>query len=154
MPEEGLAAQKRLLNTGPDERYFLLTRRANEAAPLVEAKVAKAPQNAYALAELAFVRALQGRHREARELTGRALSQAPKNRSYHHLTYMVARVFAVCGDADDAARWLQVTIDWGFPAYPVFSTDSFFTPVRESAAFQRVLTDLKPKWESYKALLR
>jgi TolB-like protein len=154
LPEEGFAAQKRLLNTGPDERYFLLTRRVHEAAPLVEAGAAANPENAFALGDLAFLRALQGRHAEARELAGRALSRAQRNRGYHHLLYDVARVFALGGAEDDAAKWLQETIDWGFPAYPIFSTDSFFDPIRDSPAFRRVLSELKPKWESYVALLR
>jgi Tetratricopeptide repeat len=131
-----------------------LTRRVHEAAPLVEAGVAANPENAFALGDLAFLRALQGRHAEARELARRALSRAQRNRGYHHLLYDVARVFALGGAEDDAAKWLQETIDWGFPAYPIFSTDSFFDPIRDSPAFRRVLSELKPKWESSVALLR
>jgi hypothetical protein len=37
-------------------------------------------------------RALQGRHTEAQALVPRILSNAQRNRSYHHVTYSIARI--------------------------------------------------------------
>ena len=154
LPDQGLAAQKRLLGEGPDYRYFLLSRRVPEATPLVEARAASAPEDAWAQAELALLRALQGRPRDAQTLVARALSTVRKNRGYHHVTYTFARVYALQGRADEAARWLDETIAWGFPCYPMFSTDSFLDPVRAAPRVQAVLARLKTDWEGYRTALQ
>ncbi len=153
-PDEGLAAQKRLLDDGtPDYRYFLLKRQVAEAAPQLEAIAAKT-SDAWRIAELALLRSLQGRHREANEAITRALGMAVKNRTYHHLTYLFAQTKGVQNDPAEAARWLKETIDWGLPCYPVFATDSFLDPVRQSPQVQKVLTDLKRDWDTYREALR
>ena len=155
LPNEGLAAQARLLNEGqPDERYFLLTRRTDEATPLVEKNASRSEDDPWAQADLALLRALQGRRREADAAVSRALKTVAKNRGYHHLTYDLARVYAIQGNVDEAARWLEETINWGFPCYPMFSTDTFLDPVRESPRMQRLLSDLKVTWERYRAALQ
>jgi len=77
-----------------------------------------------------------------------------KNRGYHHLTYTLARVYALQSNAEEATRWLEETIAWGFPCYPMFSTDSFLDPVRHSPRVQKVLADLKVEWERYRDALR
>jgi tetratricopeptide (TPR) repeat protein len=147
-PEEGRAAQKRLLDQEPDERYFLLVRRLAEAAPIVEKNaLGNGPT---AVMHLATLRALQGRHAEARAATERFLAMAEKNRYYHHLTYGAARVYALGGDAAQAARWLQETIRWGFPCYPLFASDAFLDPVRQAPEFQRVMEELRVQWERYR----
>jgi TolB-like protein len=154
LPEEGLAAQRRLLNTGPDERYFLLMRRIADAAPLVERQAASNPGSAWDQAELALLRALQGREADARALASAAARLTERFRFYHHVTYELARVYAVLGDADQAAHWLRETIEWGFPCYPMFSNDGFLDPVRKAPAVQAVLSDLKVRWDGYREALR
>ena len=147
-PEDGRAAQKRLLDEEPDDRYFLLARRLAEAAPIVEKKaLADTPT---ALMNLGILRALQGRHAEARAATERYLAMAEKNRYYHHLTYGAVRVYAIGGDAEQAAKWLQETIRWGFPCYPLFASDAFLDPVRQAPQVQRVLAELRTEWERYR----
>jgi TolB-like protein/tRNA A-37 threonylcarbamoyl transferase component Bud32 len=153
LPEDGIAAQKRLLNQPPDHRYFLLTGRVKEAAPLVEAQAADDPADITAQAELVLLRALQGRHREAREQQGRVTKLARRSRYYHHMTYILAQAAALAGDAGETARWLQETIDWGFPCYPMFSTDRMLDRVRNSPPVQAVLARLRVQWEGYRAAL-
>ncbi len=147
-PEDGRAAQKRLLDEEPDERYFLLTSRLAEAAPIVEKKAQTGAPTS--VMNLATLRALQGRHAEARAAAERVLAMAEKNRYYHHLTYGAVRVYALGGDAEQAARWLQETIRWGYPCYPLFADDHMLDPVRKSPEFQRVLADLRVQWERYR----
>jgi eukaryotic-like serine/threonine-protein kinase len=146
--EEGRAAQKRILGQEPDERYFILTRRLAEAAPLAEK--AAAGGGASATMRLALLRALQGRHAEAQAIVDRVMASPYRNRSYHHVTYEAARVDALAGDAEQAAKWLQETIRWGFPCYPLFASDSFLDPVRQAPQFQRVMTELRSQWERYR----
>ena len=153
-PDEGLAAQKRLLGDDqPSYLYFLLKRQVAEAAPPLEALAAKT-SGGLRIAELALLRSLQGRHREANEAITRALSLAVKNRTYHHLTYLLAQTKGVQNDPAETARWLKETIDWGMPCYPMFATDSFLDPVRQSPQVQKVLTDLKRDWDTYREALK
>ena len=91
-----------------------------------------------------------GPSREARAATERFLAVAEKNRYYHHLTYGAVRIFALGGDGEQAARWLQETIRWGYPCYPLFADDHMLDPVRKSPEFQRVLTALREEWEQYR----
>lgn len=154
LPEEGAAQQKRWLNELPDERYFLLTRQVDRAAPLVEANIVTYPDDSRALSDLALLRALQGRFEEADALVSRFLKIVPKTRGYHHYTYTIARIYALAGDGPRAARWLEETINWGFPCYPVFSTDAFFDGVRTSPEITRVLSALKDKWQQYRIALQ
>lgn len=154
LPEEGLAVQKRLLNTGPDHRYFLLTRRASDAAPLLEKAASQSPDDGGALRNLALLRALQGRHTEAQALVPQILRLTPKNRSYHHITYDIARVYAVAGDAERTARWLNETIQWGMPNYPMFADDRFLDGVRASPQVVAIMAGLKIQWDRYREELR
>ena len=75
---------------------------------------------------------------------------AEKNRYYHHLTYGAVRVYAIGGDAEQAAKWLQETIRWGFPCYPLFASDPMLDPGPEAPQVQRVLAGLRTEWERYR----
>lgn len=154
LPEEGAAVARRLLDEAPDERYFLLTRRITEAAPVVEARAAREPDSAGAQLDLALLRALQGRHPEADAITARASKTVVKNRGYHHFAYQVAQIHGLAGSSEKAARWLEEAIGWGLPCYPMFSRDPFLDPVRASPRVQKVLSDLKVTWEGYRDALR
>lgn len=151
MPEEGLAAQKRLLNEGPDWRYFMLTRQVDKAAPLVEQQAREQPENLWSQIQLAKLRAMQGHHREAQAMLPRIISRTTRNRSYHHLTLEMARVYALGGDDEAAVHWLKETIANGFPCYPLFEGDWHFERIRHSAPFQQTMKDLRIQWGSYKA---
>ena len=154
LPEEGAAAQKRLLDEPPDERYFLLMRRLDEAAPGVEANAARAPDSGGAQADLALLRALQGRHADADAIVTRAVKTVVKNRGYHHFAYRAAQIYGIAGNGDKAAEWLDEAIGWGLPCYPMFSRDGFLDPVRDSPRMRKVLADFKVTWEGYRDALR
>jgi serine/threonine-protein kinase len=153
LPEQGVALQQQLLGEGPDERYFLLSGRLAEAARIVEANAVGTSASPGSLKNLAVLRALQGRHPEAQALIPRILAAAQKNRSYHHFTYDIARVFALGGKTEEAVKWLNVTIRWGFPCYPMFAQDRFLDPIRSSSRFQTAMADLKKQWDQYRTEL-
>ena len=101
-----------------------------------------------------MLRALQGRHADARAVREIVLQKIGRTRFYHHVTYTFARMAALAGDSEEAARWLEETIAWGFPCYPMFSTDSFLDPVRHTPRVQAVLAKLKTDWDGYRAALQ
>ena len=67
-PEEGLEANKRLFNRGPDWRYYLEKRMVKEAAPLVEQEYQKDPGSPWKFGHQVLLLALQGKHQEARAI--------------------------------------------------------------------------------------
>ena len=149
MPEEGLLAQRRLLRIQPpDGRYYVATRDARQARASIDE--AKARGTSPLFLDEAKLLALEGRHTEAQRLVTDSLAHAARNRSYHHLTYAAAQVFALGGKSADAARWLRETFENGFPCYPAFAADPFLDPVRDSPVMKTVLDNLKVTWEGYR----
>ena len=154
LAEEGRAALQRWLTEEPDQRYYLLVGRLEDAAPLVEEHVRRAPDNITWQADLALLRALQGRQHEARVVAQRVAGMLAPNRYRHHMTYMLARVAALRGDHREAVRWLEETIAWGNPCYPIFAKDKMLDPVRGTPEFQRLLSDLERTWNGYREALK
>ena len=157
MPEEGLAAQRRLLGVAtPDWRYYLGMRQVNEAEPLLEQALASGLtlHSGFGGFALAKLRALQGRHEEAQRMVTRLLAGIRRNRSYHHFTYQAAQLFALGGKSVETAQWLRQTINEGFPCYPLFISDPLLDGVRSAPEVKALLDRFKTTWDGYLAELR
>jgi DNA-binding winged helix-turn-helix (wHTH) protein/TolB-like protein len=150
-PDEGLSMQRRLLGEqqAPDARYFLGKHMVHEAAPLVEAEAAKTPTDRWVMARLMTLRALQGRHAEAQALVEPLLAIVQRNRTYHHFTYSIARICAAAGRSGEALRWLNETVDTGFPNYPLFASDAMLNPIRTVPEFKELLARLRTDFEEF-----
>ena len=147
-PDDGLAMQRRLLGPqDPDARYFLGKHMAREAAPLVEAAVAKTPGDRWVIVQLMRLRALQGRHDEAQALVQPLLAVVQRNRTYHHFTYMIAQTYALGGRSADAIHWLTETVDNGFPNYPLLASDPALNRIRSAPEFTSLLTRVQKEFE-------
>ena len=92
--------------------------RLDEAQPLLEESVKKQPGDQWSRSRLALVFALRGNHQEAEAAIPAILAQAKNTRAYHHITYNIARVYALAGKADEAVKWLRTTAATGLPNYP------------------------------------
>ena len=149
MPEEGRLAQRRLLGIQQsDERYYVATRDVRQARLRLDEAKARGAVLGFLIE--AKVLALEGRHTEAQRLVTDTLAHAARNRSYHHLTYGAAQVFALGGKSAEAARWLRETFENGFPCYPAFADDPFLDPVRDTPVMKTVLENLRVAWEGYR----
>ena len=148
-PDEGLAARERFFNRGPDRRYYLEKSMVKEAGPLVEQAYQQNPGDARVQEERALLLALQGKHPEAQAAVPLILEKARKNRGYHHLTYDLARIYALGGKIGEALKWLRVTVKEGFPCYPLFARDPFLDPIRQDPAFVLFLEEMKTRWKGY-----
>ena len=51
-------------------------------------------------------------------------------------------------------KWLDETIRWGFPCYPVFASDRFLDSIKTATSFQKVMAQLKTDWERYRTELQ
>jgi TolB-like protein len=151
-PDEGLDANKSLFNRGPDLMYYLEKRMLKEAAPLIEEEYQKDPSNVeswVAIKYRALWPALQGRHAEAQAAIPSIVTKARKIRGYHHLTYDIARTYALGSKSEEAVKWLRVTVKEGFPCYPLFARDSYLDPIRNDPGFLQFMAEMKTRWEGY-----
>jgi len=81
-----------------------------------------------------------------------ALSGGAKNYLWADpdLPWLVAGLYAVIGEKDEALRWLERAIDRGWINYPLFAEqDPFFENIRGDERFQRLMDRIKPEWERF-----
>jgi serine/threonine-protein kinase len=147
-PDEGLEASKRFFNRGPDLRYFLEKRMLKEAETQVEREY-RDPNRPWMRGHRALLLALQGKHQEAEAVALSTLEKVRTIRGYHHSTYQLARIYALGGRSEKAVEWLRITVDEGFPCYPLFARDSFLDPIRKDPAFLQFMAEMKTRWEGY-----
>lgn len=145
-PDEGLAANKRLFNRGPDFRYYVEKRMVKEAIQLAEQG---SPHSEFRQINRPLLLALQGKHQEAQAAVPEIHKKLRRNRGYHHDTYMFARTYALGGKSAEALKWLRVTVKEGFPCYPLFARDPFLDPIRKDPAFLQFMAEMKTQWEGY-----
>jgi TolB-like protein/DNA-binding winged helix-turn-helix (wHTH) protein len=147
-PDEYLQLNERFFNRGPDFIYYLEKRMAQDAERLVGQTFQKEPGSTWALAQRALLLALQGKQQEA-EAAIPLILKARKNRGYHHVTYNIARIYALGGQSEAAVKWLRATSKEGFPCYPLFARDSFLDRIRSDSAFEQFMTEMKTRWKNY-----
>jgi serine/threonine protein kinase len=59
-----------------------------------------------------------------------------------------AQAYALIGRREDAVRWLRKAVLHGFINYPFLAEhDPFLSEVRAEPGFQRILSEVKPRWE-------
>ncbi|MCI0420248.1 MAG: hypothetical protein L0387_32110 [Acidobacteria bacterium] len=148
-PDEGLEASKRLFNRGPEHRYYLEKRMVQEATPLVGQEYHKDPGSPWKFGHQVLLLALQGKHQEAQATVPSILKRERRYRGYHHGTYNIARIYALGGKSEEALKWLRVTVQEGFPCYPLFLRDSMLDRIRKDPAFLQFMTEMKTRWEGY-----
>lgn len=147
-PDEALAARQKFFNRGPGFGYYLEKRMVKEAEPLLEEAFHEEPRSAWALANQGLLLALQQKQ-QAAEAAVPSILKGRRNRGYHHVTYFLARIYALGGKPAEALKWLRVTTNEGFPCYPLFARDPFLDPIREDATFNEFMTEMKKRWEDY-----
>jgi hypothetical protein len=145
--------QKELLGEEPDARYWSEVNDVARTVPELEKAVRDFPEDPIAELDLAVGRAMQGRCREADSLIEANAPRLVRDRAYHHSTYQIAQVYARCGDARKAVAWLDVTVEWGNVALPVFERDPWLDPIRRSPDFVSFMKRVRPQWEEARAAL-
>lgn len=149
-PDQALEASQKLLNRGPDVRYFLEKRMVKEAERLAAREFETDSDAVWKFAYQILLMALQGKHEQAQAAVPAILAKERRYRGYHHDTYNIARIYALGGKSEAALKWLRITVTEGFPHYPLFARDTFLNPIREDAAFRQFMAEMKTKWEGYK----
>lgn len=156
LADEGAAAERKLFNRSPGIPFYLIKGMVKEAAPLIEKENAQKRTRSGSWRDYepsihrAQLHALQGNFpAAAAEIAPmeNEVEKAPRAITFHHLSYGIAQVRARMGDAPRALRWLQITVDAGWPQYPMMARDRMLDPVRNDPAVAKFLASLKRTWE-------
>ena len=92
-----------------------------------------------------YLLALRGERRESEELLSgiiRAFPISDRATDYHHVTYEIACIYAVNGNAPEAMKWLQATADSGFRSHTLFARDPYLDKLRRRPEFERFMANL------------
>lgn len=160
LADEGAAAEAKLFHRSPGIDYYLIKGMVNEAAPLIEKENAGSQNpvrnstDLMARIQYAQLHALRGDFATAsKEIAAVEIEveKAPRSLPFHHHTYGIAQVRARMGDASRALHWLELTVDTGWPQYPMMARDHMLEPVRNDPSVAKFLATLKATWESNKS---
>jgi serine/threonine protein kinase len=158
LANEGAAAEQKLYRRSPSVEFYLIKEMVNEAAPLVEKENAVIPVSSLPRATNLMPRVHRARLYALQEKFAAAATEiaaveieaekAPRTQPFHHTSYGIAQVRARLGDAPRALRWLQITVDAGWPQYPMMARDPMLDRVRNDPAVAQFLASLKKTWEN------
>ncbi len=150
--EEAIAARDRFFSDQPARGPFyalLWSKRFDEAQKLLDAALAKAPNDGNLQSNQILLLAARGKLAEANAKLPTIAATAKPNRTFHHVAHDLAAVYALEGDAQKAVEWLQKSADTGLPNYPLFARDPNFERIRREEVFERFMADLKKRWDVY-----
>lgn len=102
----------------------------------------------------AMLLAKAGRATEAEEAIRETIEKGRGFQHFHHAAYNIASAYAMLHDRDEAIKWLQITVDEGFPCYPLFLRDTNLDVLRPDERFTAMMAELKLNWERRNAMLR
>lgn len=118
--------------------------------PLIEKLYQQNPEGPVPRSFHAIALALQGKQQEAEAAAPGILEHARVDPGYHHLTHTMARIYALGGKSEEAVKWLRVTVDKGFPDYPLFLRDPYLDGIRQHAVFVQFMAEMRSRWENYR----
>jgi tetratricopeptide (TPR) repeat protein len=110
----------------------------------------KRPEDTPVRMQRALLLALQGQFREAEALIQGILDKAGNSPGRHHLTHILARIYALEGRSEEAVKWLRMAAEEGYPNYPAFQRDPYLDGIRDHPAFVQFMGELKMRWENYR----
>jgi|GEM_PF-2503882 len=115
----------------------------------------KNPKEPFTNAAFAVLLARKGNKIEALkhiQITEQVDNLVENSISLHHATYYLGVAYALLNEKEKAMQWLTWTREYGFPCYPVFSSDTELKNLRDYPPYQNLIANLKHDWEEYKKL--
>jgi hypothetical protein len=102
----------------------------------------------------AMIAAAEGDERTAEDKITAAVAGSKGFGHFHHTAYAIASTYALMNRPEPALKWLQMTVDAGFPCYPLFLRDPNLDRLRHDPRFTTFMGKLKAQWAHYHAVLR
>jgi eukaryotic-like serine/threonine-protein kinase len=99
-----------------------------------------------------LVAARRGDADAAREGARRALAVKKAFGHFHHDQYDVACIHALCGDTDEALRWLAAAAGNGYPCRPFFEADPILAVLHGDARFVELMERIGAECAGYARL--
>ncbi len=66
------------------------------------------------------------------------------------IAYWFAGTYSLLGDREQALLWLRRAVELGNHNYPWFQRDKNFERLRNDPEYQRIMSDVRQKWEQYR----
>jgi hypothetical protein len=66
---------------------------------------------------------------------------------FHHATYNIAAAYAIMQEPDEAIKWLEFTVNDGFPCYPMFEGDPFLENLHSDPRFTAFMSKQREVWD-------
>ncbi|MCA1622858.1 MAG: protein kinase [Acidobacteria bacterium] len=128
--------------------------RREEAAELLAELIEKHPidEGGQFASFKALLSALAGNAEQAEREIRDALEKGKGFGHFHHTAYIIACAYAALNKPDEAARFLQMAAEDGYPCYPLFERDTHLEAIRQNPKFQSFLAAQRRQWEYYKSL--
>jgi serine/threonine protein kinase len=101
----------------------------------------------------AMMLAKAGQNSEAKATIQHAIEIGRGYAHFHHTSYNIASAYALMNEPGEAMKWLQVTVDEGFPNYPLFEGDAQLDNLRKDPRFIAFMAQQKLQWEYFSATL-
>lgn len=110
------------------------------------------PADAHARLSHALLAVIEGRPEEAREIVRQLARQREVvGETDAEMTYRIAQIYALAGDADEATRQLRRAVDQGFFCAPCIERDSTLSTVRGTADARAALELARKRHLSFAA---
>jgi tetratricopeptide (TPR) repeat protein len=138
----------------PAIRFFLVyflayAKRVEEALQLLEPVDAATDLNLFAQSSVLLKYALQGKRQPMTELLTPELAAAGKRDCQN--ASILAIIFAIVDDRDQAFYWIEQAVNQGFINYPFLNEyDPFLSGLRSEPRFKMLMQRVKREWEEFR----
>jgi non-specific serine/threonine protein kinase len=122
--------------------------RVDEALPIFDALARDLPASPFAQLGQFYAHAFRGDRDAARRSMTPAVQQVLGSDPQY--SWFLAECYALIDDRPAALDWLNRATALGFINYPLLAeTDPFLAPLRSDPTFQKLIADVKGRWESF-----
>ncbi|MFB3922364.1 MAG: protein kinase [Terriglobia bacterium] len=101
---------------------------------------------------LCFIEYVYAARGERKMLDSRLLALRPAEVINADLAYGLAGIQSLLGNKQEALTWLRRSIELGNHNYPWFQRDRNYDRLRNEPEFQRLMADVRRRWERYQEL--
>lgn len=102
----------------------------------------------------AVFQALKGDAKGTEFWIQKAIQYGERLGHFHHITCNIAEAYSILGKLPKAIKWIQYTIEDGFPCYPWFISNPCLENLRDQPGFQKLLETTRVEMEGYHSLTK
>lgn len=123
-----------------------------KAIEILDKNLIKNPNSPHLNAVYAIILSSQGKIDAAIEKMNIAEQNIDDFIHAHHIYYYLGVASALLNEKQIAMQWLEKAANFGFPNYPLYSSDPKLANLKDYQEFLDFLSNLKTNWEYYKTI--